>query len=229
VTEPEADQRPATPRGRSRRLWRWTKRVLIGLAGVVLFLLLAGVVYQFVATKIDEYRYPVPGEMVDVSGYSLHLYCTGERGGAPTVVMDSGLGGSVLDWQLVQPEVARFARVCTYDRGGAGWSEPGAQPRTSQQFVEELHTLLGNAGVQEPYVLVGHSLGGTNMQLYASQYPDEVAGMVLVDSALEDLDLLSINERRPPITCGIMLLKTPNSPPTFPLLLDLWPAKVTAG
>jgi pimeloyl-ACP methyl ester carboxylesterase len=191
VTEPHTDQQPTTPHGRS---WRWTKRLSIGLAGLVVFLLLAGVVYQFVATKIDEYRYPAPGEMVDLGGYSLHLYCTGEGGGTPTVVMDSGAGGSVLDWQLVQPEVVGFARVCLYDRGGAGWSEPGDQPRTSEQFVEELHTLLGNAGVQEPYVLVGHSLGGTNMQLYASQYPDEVAGMVLVDSALEDLDLLSITE-----------------------------------
>lgn len=195
MTEPQTDQQPTTPHdGRSRRLWRWTKRVLIGLAGLVVFLLLAGVVYQFVATRIDEYRYPAPGEVVDVGGYSMHLYCTGEGGGAPTVVMDSGLGGTVLDWQLVQPEVAQFARVCTYDRAGAGWSEPGDQPRTSQRFVEELHTLLDNAGVQGPYVLVGHSLGGTNMQLYASQYPDEVAGMVLVDSALEDLDLLSTTE-----------------------------------
>ena len=194
MTEPQTDLQPTTPRGRSPRLWRWTKRLLVVLAGLVVFLLVAGVVYQFVATKIDEYRYPAPGEMVDVGGYSLHLYCTGEGGGAPTVVMDSGAGGGMLDWQLVQPEVAGFARVCTYDRGGAGWSKPGAQPRTSQQFVEELHTLLGNAGVQGPYVLVGHSLGGTNMQLYASQYPDEVAGMVLVDSALEDLDLLSITE-----------------------------------
>jgi pimeloyl-ACP methyl ester carboxylesterase len=81
--------------------------------------------------------------------------------------------------------------VCTYDRAGMGWSEPGAQPRTSQQFVEELNTLLGNAGVQGPYVLVGHSLGGTNVQLYASEYPDEVAGMVLVDSATEDEMLLA--------------------------------------
>ena len=193
MTKPVTDQQPTTPHGRRRRLWRWTKRVLIGLAGLVVFLLLAGVVYQFVATKIDEYRFPAPGEMVDVGGYSLHLYCTGEEG-APTVVMDSGAGGSVLDWQLVQPEVAGFARVCTYDRGGAGWSDLGAQPRTSEQFVEELHTLLGNAGVQEPYVLVGHSLGGTNVQLYARRYPDEVAGMVLVDSALEDLDLLPITE-----------------------------------
>ena len=194
MTQPQTDQQPTTPHGRSRRLWRWTKRLFIGLAGLVVFLLLAGVVYKFVVTKIDEYRYPAPGEMVDVGGYSLHLYCTGEGGGAPTVVMDSGAGGNVLDWQLVQPEVAGFARVCTYDRGGAGWSEPSAQPRTSEQFVEELHALLGNAGVQGPYVLVGHSLGGTNMQLYASQYPDEVAGMVLVDSALEDLDLLSITQ-----------------------------------
>ncbi|MDX6381547.1 MAG: hypothetical protein QOI57_2571, partial [Rubrobacteraceae bacterium] len=74
-------------------------------------------------------------------------------------MMDSGLGGIGLDWQLVQPEVAQFAHVCTYDRAGMGWSEPGAQSRTSQQFVEELNTLLGNAGVQGPYVLVGHSFG----------------------------------------------------------------------
>jgi pimeloyl-ACP methyl ester carboxylesterase len=182
----------AAPRERSR-FWKRTKRILVGLAGLVVVLLLAGVMYQFVATKIDEYRYPAPGEMVDVGGYSMHLYCTGE-GGAPTVVMDSGLGGTVLDWQLVQPEVAKFARVCTYDRAGMGWSEPGAQPRTSQQIVEELHALLGNAGVQGPYVLVGHSFGGTNVQLYASQYPNEVAGMVLVDSATEDEMLVTLTE-----------------------------------
>ena len=225
MTEPQTGQQTTTPHGRSRRLWRWTKRILIGLGGLVVFLPLAGLVYQFVATKIDEYRYPAPGEMVDVGVYSLHLYCTGEGGGAPTVVMDSGAGGSVLDWQLVQPEVAGFARVCTYDRGGAGWSEPGAQPRTSQQFVEELHTLLGNAGVQGPYVLVGHSLGGTNMQLYASRYPDEVAGMVLVDSALEDLDLLSITEslQGSPVwikiyaTTGIVRLANMIGPVGYPL------------
>ena len=95
--------------------------------------------------------------------------------------MDIGAGGNLLDWQSVQPGVAKFARVCSYDRGGAGWSDPSAQPRTSQRFAEELHTLLNNAGVEGPYVLVGHSLGGNNVQLYASRYPDEVAGMVLVD------------------------------------------------
>ena len=192
MTEPGTDRQPAAPRERSR-LWKRTKRILVGLAGLVVVLLLAGVIYQFVATKIDEYRYPAPGEMVDVGDYSMHLYCTGE-GGAPTVVMDIGSGGIGMDWQLVQPEVAQFARVCTYDRAGMGWSEPGAQPRTSQQIVEELHALLGNAGVQGPYVLVGHSFGGTNVQLYASQYPNEVAGMVLVDSATEDEMLVTLTE-----------------------------------
>src|SRR5215207_2258679 len=188
-------------------VWRWTKRVGIGLAGLVVVLPLAGVIYQFVTTKIDEYRYPARGEMVDVGDYSLHLYCTGE-GGAPTVVMDSGLGGTVLDWQLVQPEVAKFMRVCTYDRAGMGWSDPGAQPRTSQQIVKELHTLLGNAGVQGPYVLVGHSFGGTNVQVYASQYPDEVAGMVLVDSALEDERTVTLTKSLQPSPVLLKILAT---------------------
>jgi hypothetical protein len=179
-------------------LWRWTKRVLVGIAGLVLVLLLAGVVFQFVTTKIDERRYPALGEMVDVGGYNLHLNCTGKAGGAPTVVLDSGLGGTVLDWQLVQPELAKSTRVCTYDRAGMGWSDPGPQPRTSRQIVKELHTLLGNAGVRGPYLLVGHSFGGTNMQVYASQYPDEVAGMVLVDSALEDEKAVALPQSHQP-------------------------------
>src|ERR1044071_9243645 len=99
-----------------RRLRRWTKRVLVGLAGVVAVLLLAGAAYQFIATKIDERKYPPPGRLLDVGGYRLHLYCTGE--GTPTVVMDAGLGGGGLDWSTVQPEVSKFARVCTYDRAG---------------------------------------------------------------------------------------------------------------
>src|ERR687893_3124206 len=196
---------PAAPRQRSR-LWKWTRRVLVGVVGLVVFVLLAGVLYQLVATKIDAYRwYPPPGEMIDVGGSSMHLRCTGEEGRAPTVVMDIGSGGIGMDWQRVQPGVAKFARVCSYDRAGTGWSDQGTQPRTSQQIVEELHTLLGNAEVQGPYVLVGHSLGGVNVQLYANQYPDEVAGMVLVDSALADLDVLPLTESLQP---SPVLLKT---------------------
>jgi pimeloyl-ACP methyl ester carboxylesterase len=181
--KPERERQSALPHKR-RRLWRWTRHVLAGLAGVFTVLLLAGAAYQFVATKIDEGKYPPPGRLVDVGGYRLHLNCTGE--GAPTVVMDAGLGGGVLDWSLVQAEVAKFTRVCTYDRAGIGWSDAGVRPRTSRQIVKELHALLGNAGVQAPYVLVGHSIAGIHTQLYAGQYPNEVAGMVLVDSSHED-------------------------------------------
>jgi pimeloyl-ACP methyl ester carboxylesterase len=142
-------------------------------------------IYQFVATRIAYRNYPAPGEMVSVSGHDMQIYCTGKAGGGPTVVMDAGLGGGLLDWQTVQPKVATFARVCSYDRSGIGWSESGPNPRTSQRIVKELHSLLADAGEEGPYVLVGHSFGGANLQLYASEYPEQVAGMVLADSALD--------------------------------------------
>ncbi len=162
-------------------VWRWAKRVLIGIFGVMVVLLISGIVYQYAATKIDEGKYPAPGQMVDIGGYKLHLNCSGT--GSPTVILDAGLSGGVLDWVSVQPEIAKFSRVCSYDRAGNYWSETSPNPRTSGQIVKELHTLLQNAEIQAPYVLVGHSVGGANMQLYASQFPDEVAGMVLVDSS----------------------------------------------
>ena len=173
---------PASARG---RLWLWIRRVLLVLVGLILVVLLAGLVYQFVATRLAYREYPAPGEMVAVSGHGMQLYCAGKARGGPTVVMDSGIGGGLLDWQTVQPKVAKFARVCSYDRSGLGWSESGPKPRTSPQIVKELHALLKNAGVGGPYVLVGHSFGGANVQLYAAEYPKEVAGMVLVDSALD--------------------------------------------
>lgn len=178
-----AGTRAAGRAGRSR-LRAWAKWVCASLAVLAAALLLSGATYQFIATKIDGRRYPAPGRMVDVGGYSLRLNCTGA--GTQTVVLESGLGGGALDWSLVQPEVAKFARVCSYDHAGAGWSEAGPEPRDSQQLVTELHTLLGNAGLRPPYVLVGHSLGGLNVQLYASRYPEEVVGVVLVDSTHED-------------------------------------------
>jgi pimeloyl-ACP methyl ester carboxylesterase len=123
--------------------------------------------------------------MVDVGGgYRLHLHCTGIPASedAPTVILDAGLGGYSQDWIWVHPKVAEFARVCAYDRAGYAWSDPGADPRDSRQIVAELHTLLNNAGVSPPYVLVGQSFGGLNARFYAKQYPDQVAGVVLVDA-----------------------------------------------
>ena len=163
---------------------KWTKRIGFGLICLMAVLLLSGAAYQFISTKIDESTYPPPGKLVDIGGYRLHINCSGE--GGPTVVLDAGMGCNSLDWALVQPEVAKFTRVCSYDRAGNGWSDESPLERTSQNIVDELHALLKNSGEKGPYILVGHSFGGPNVRLYASKYPEEVSGMVLVDSSHED-------------------------------------------
>ncbi|WP_194845015.1 alpha/beta hydrolase [Candidatus Rhabdochlamydia porcellionis] len=136
------------------------------------------------ATKVDETRFLPPGKLVDLGGYSLHISCIGE--GDQTVVLEAGHAGNSLEWALVQSEVSKFTRVCSYDRAGYGWSEESPYPRTSDQVVLELHELLTKAQIPKPYILVGHSLGGVNVRLYAHQYPDEVSGIILVDSSHED-------------------------------------------
>ena len=124
---------------------------------------------------------------MDVGGRRLHINCTGRNvEGSPTIVLEAGLGDSSSAWNRVQPEVAKFARVCSYDRASLGGSEAAPVPRTIEAVVADLHALLTNAKVPSPYVLVGHSLGGILTRLYASRYPKEVVGMVLVDSAHED-------------------------------------------
>jgi pimeloyl-ACP methyl ester carboxylesterase len=139
----------------------------------------------------QEKTYPPPGKLVDVGGWRLHLNCTGKiEGNAPPVVLEAGSGDFSVDWGLAQPEVARFARVCSYDRAGSGWSELGPRPRTWRQVAYELHTALHKAGEKGPYVLVGQSIGGLLIRVYANQYPKEVAGMVLVDSTHEDTELM---------------------------------------
>jgi len=161
----------------------------IGSAALISALASLGAIYQVVATRLSENKHPPPGRLVDVGGYRLHVQCAGPEvadGGGPTVVMDAGIGECSLGWCLVQPEVAKFARVCTYDRAGLGWSDPAPTARTSRRIVEELHALLVNAGIKPPYVLVGHSFGGLNVRLYATRFPGEVAGMVLVDACHED-------------------------------------------
>ena len=174
---------PARPRPRWLRLW--IRRTCIGTFGLLVLMCGLGAAYQAVGQRLDAKNYPAPGRLVDVGGYRLHLHNSGV--GAIPVVLDAGAGGGVLDWYKVQPELAKFTQVVSYDRAGAGWSEAGPKPRSSAQIVQELHTLLSRAGIQAPFVLVGHSLGGLNMQLYATQYPDEVAGLVLVDSSHADM------------------------------------------
>jgi len=149
-----------------------------GVAGVAL-LALAGALYQFFGSRGDARRYPPPGKLVRAGGQRLHIFAAGE--GSPAVVLDTGFPGSCLSWTFVQPEVAKFARAVSYDRAGLGWSEISRGPRTTARIVEELRALLRNSGVPPPYVLVGHSFGSFTARLYATKYPQEVAGVVLVD------------------------------------------------
>lgn len=126
-----------------------------------------------------------PGILVEIGdGQRLHLHCTGS--GSPVVIFESGAGDFSLIWSLVQPDVSRFTRACSYDRAGYAWSDPGARPRTFNQLALELRTLLEKAGVKGPYVLVGQSFGGSLVRGYAARYPSDVAGMVLVDAVHED-------------------------------------------
>ena len=122
----------------------------------------------------------MPGRLIDVGGHRLHLHCTGS--GSPTVVLEPGAGdfSSAMGW--ISPAVARDTRVCVYDRAGRGWSEPADSPQDGTQIASDLHTLLQRGNVPGPYVLAGHSFGGLYVLTFAARYPDEVAGMVLVDS-----------------------------------------------
>jgi pimeloyl-ACP methyl ester carboxylesterase len=156
---------------------------------VLLLILLVGLTWAFGSrTKARlAANYPAPGRMVDVGGYRMHVNCQGASvAGSPTVVMEAAHSEPGLSWAGIQPEVAKFARVCTYDRAGLGWSERSPKPRTAPSIVDELHTLLARAGIEPPYVLVGHSIGGLYVRLYAHEYPEQVAGMVLVDSTHEE-------------------------------------------
>jgi pimeloyl-ACP methyl ester carboxylesterase len=159
------------------------------LVGIALPLVLAalGFLYQTIAEASDARTYPPPGQLVDVGGYRLHLYCVGEQtAGIPTVILEAMFPGTVSNWGWVQPEIAEAARVCAYDRAGHGWSDPGPEPRDAQQHARELHALLQNAGIPGPYVLVGHSLGGLFVRMYAKLYPADVAGMVLMEGSHPD-------------------------------------------
>lgn len=159
------------------------KRFLLVLLCIPLFIA-GGFFYQTIATTFEQHAYPPPGELVDLGGYKLHMQVMGD--GEYTVVLDSGMACFSLGWMLVQPEIAKFARVLSYDRAGYGWSDESPLPRTSRNIVSELHHMLKIAKVPPPYILVGHSFGGVNMRLYAATYPDEVAGIILVDSAHEE-------------------------------------------
>jgi pimeloyl-ACP methyl ester carboxylesterase len=135
---------------------------------------------------VSDVAYTKPQDLVTIEpGRRLNIYCTGK--GSPTVVFDSGLGDGTRVWGLIQPAIAKHTRACSYDRAGLGFSDPPTRPSTSANEVDDLHRLLHAAHRRAPYILVGHSLGGMNVKLYAETYLSEVAGLVFVDPSHEDL------------------------------------------
>ena len=163
-----------------RQLPTRTRRWLLYPLLAVLALASIGGGYQSVRESIDATAYPMPGQLIDVGGHRLHLKCTGE--GSPTVVLEPGLGEASWAMAWIAPVVAQDSRVCVYDRAGRGWSDAADGPQDAAQTAAELHTLLERAHIPGPYVLAGHSFGGLYVLTFAATYPDQVAGMVLLDS-----------------------------------------------
>jgi pimeloyl-ACP methyl ester carboxylesterase len=163
-------------------VWRWIKRSLLGFLALVGILLVVGISYEQLSRFRLPKNHPPPGVLIMVDGRKQHLHCIGQ--GAPTVILESGftVNGS-LHWYKVQPAASQSTKVCSYDRGGIMWSDPGPSPRDGNRVTDELHALLQSAGVTPPFVMVAHSVGGVLARIYDRRFPGEIAGFVFVDSA----------------------------------------------
>ena len=126
-------------------------------------------------------KFAPQGRLIDVDGHQMHINCVGNK--SPTIILESGAGGFSLEWVNIQKALSKYVRICAYDRAGYGWSEMGPLPRTTKRITMELYTLLQNAGIHGPYILVGHSFGGYTAQYFARRFKNEIAGLVLIDSS----------------------------------------------
>ncbi len=163
-------------------IFRWVGRTFLGLLILLLGLVVFLLIKETITRKNYLAEYPPPGQMVNLGTHSIHLYCVGT--GSPTVVFESDLDqyGS-LSWNSVQGEIGKITRACSYDRAGIMWSDPGPRPRDGNTIAAELKAVLENAGEAGPYLLVGHAFGGAYIRIFAGQYPDDVCGMVLLESS----------------------------------------------
>ena len=168
------------PRSLGKRLRTLVSRMAFGGLCLVLLAVSAGVIYEHYSRWMAPRAFPPPGDLVAVNGALLHLNCMGE--GEPTVILEAGGGSSSAVWLAVQPQVSRVTRVCSYDRAGLGWSQPGTGTRDAETIADDLHALLAAASVDPPYVMVGHSLGGPLIMVFGHEFDGEVVGLVYVDS-----------------------------------------------
>jgi len=179
----------AQPAIRKRTLWFYLKVFLLSVGVLVLVLVLVGAAFQSVSTNRDSRRLVAPGRMIDMGGYQLHLECKGTSAGTAddiTVILESGLGSTTSSWARIQDQVARSTRVCSYDRGGIGWSDPSPRPRDAVSIANELLELLRRAEIYGPLVMVGHSSGGLYARAFQARFPERVVGLVLLDASHED-------------------------------------------
>ena len=160
------------------------RRILFAFALIGALLAACGVAYEQIGERRDSRRFPRVGRAVRAAGMRFNLNCSGST--RPTVILESGLGVPSLGWVQIQPQIAKFARVCSYDRAGYGWSDAARGPRTSLQIAKELKALMNAAGESGPYVLVGPSFGGFIIRVYTGLYPADVAGLVFLDASHED-------------------------------------------
>jgi pimeloyl-ACP methyl ester carboxylesterase len=175
-----------------------TMNILAAITIMLIGLAVYGIVYQTIATRRDRQRFPAPGQMIDVGGYRLHLNLMGQNMSGPTVLLDAGMVSFSSNWAWVQPEVAKVTRVVAFDRAGLGWSDPGPKPRDAGHSAKELHAALRKAGIDGPFIMVGHSYGGLAMRAFTALYPDEVVGMVSVDGSHPDQwAIIGVSSRAP--------------------------------
>lgn len=160
---------------------KFPSRIVTAIALAVLLIGVAGFSYN--ALSIRHYRQltGVPGKLYDIGGHAMHLYCTGE--GAPAIVLSAGLGDDFTGWAKIQPVLSRQTKVCSYDRAGFGWSESRPGVQDADAISSQLHALMDAAGIQRPFILVGHSISGIYMRSYAAHYLDDLAGLVFIDGA----------------------------------------------
>jgi pimeloyl-ACP methyl ester carboxylesterase len=168
-------------------LWRRAGRLLRRVLILFIVLFIAGAVYQWWNVRGEASRYPAPGTLVDIGGRRLHLVCIGEvRPGEPVVIFESSGFGGAISSKKAREEIAARTRVCSYDRAGTGWSDPGPATMPPSVLVDDLERVLARAAIPSPYVLVPSSIGGLTTELFARRHPDRIAGLVFLDATNSD-------------------------------------------